>query len=37
MKNVVKRLWEQALMKAGLDYNAETCPHFDYLADAPPN
>ena len=36
MKNVVKRLWVQTLYKAGLDYNDETCPHFAYLADAPP-
>ena len=37
LKNVAKRLWEQALDKAGLVYSKETCPHFEYLADAPPH
>ena len=35
MKEVVQKLWKQALTKAGLPYDTNTCPHFDYLADAP--
>lgn len=37
MKNIVQRLWTQALHKAGLTYCTETCPHSDYFADAPPH
>ena len=36
LKFVVKQLWEQALTLAGLVYSRETCPHYDYLLDAPP-
>ena len=36
MKYVVKRMWEQHLsLQANATYNAEFCPHFDYLSDAP--
>ena len=36
MKNIAQRLWKQYLSTISKPYSKDTCPHFEFLKDAPP-